>query len=204
MKQTTKNIWKNKMSIKNITNSALIITLLIVAKLIEFVIVDMPFGLGEYVPLFEITLLISVFTFDKKEVITSSLIYILCIVWISMPVFLSGLLWVNSIQTKSLVYLLDYLLPTLVLLIPLQFRNKTSNLKLLITLTSLTTMYFFHVISGYVFWSSYAWDGYGPFAYSLVANLPKFLSLSFVSYGIIKLSFTLSTLHRRGKYERWS
>lgn len=204
MKQTTNNYLKGKMNTKNITNSAIIITLLVVSKLIEFVIVDMPFGLGEYVPLFEITLLISVFTFDKKEVITSVLIYILFIVWISMPVFLPGLLWVSDTQSKIFIYFLDYLLPTLILLVPTIVKNKSNNIKFSITLLSLFAMYTFHVLSGVIFWSSYAWDGYGPFAYSLVANLPKFLSLSIVSYGIIKISFTLSALHRRGKYERWS
>lgn len=182
-----------KMNTRRIVNSGIVLSLLIVAKLLEAVLPDLPSGLGEYIPLFDLFIILSIFLFSKWDVLISTLIYLLLIVWISPPIFIGGILWVEKLSTKIFVYVLDYLIPTLIILSPSFFITKYKGFwkSFLIVLLAIFAMYVSHVFSGLLFWSSYAWNGWMPFTYSVVANGPKLLIMIFLSTPIIKIGISL-------------
>ena len=69
---------------------------------------------------------------------------------------------------------LEYLIAPVSLGIAGLFRQKTAPLKLvpvlLGTFVAVLLKYFFHFIAGIIFWSQYAWKGWGAVAYSLAVN----------------------------------
>ncbi|AYG02009.1 energy-coupled thiamine transporter ThiT [Lactococcus allomyrinae] len=69
---------------------------------------------------------------------------------------------------------LEYILAPLSLGLAGLFRQKTLQLKfspvLLGIFIAVLVKYFFHFIAGIIFWSQYAWKGWGAVAYSLAVN----------------------------------
>lgn len=185
---------------RSIVNTSLILSLLLIAKVLEVALPDLPAGLGEYIPLFDFIIILSILVFSKWEVLTASLIYLLAIVWLGPSIFISGILWVDTLKVKLFVYMLDYFLPCIFLIsIAFFIKSKTGFWKTyMLIITSIFAMYLSHVLSGVLFWSSYAWSGWGPIAYSVVANGPKLLIMCAMSLPILKIGYAIRKSIVRG------
>lgn len=92
-----------------------------------------------------------------------------------------GLVWgILSIITGHAYILtlsqafLEYIIAPVSLGLAGLFRQKTTTLKLMPVLwgifVAVLAKYFFHFIAGIIFWSQYAWKGWGAVAYSLAVN----------------------------------
>lgn len=89
--------------------------------------------------------------------------------------------------------LLEYIIAPITLGIAGLFHQKSNNLKLFPiisgTLFAILAKYFIHFIAGIIFWSKYAWEGWGAVTYSLVINGLSALLTLFVIIAIFTIFF---------------
>ena len=137
------------------------------AKLVDFVIPDLPNGLGDVSLIFPLAIIGLSILLEWKQMVFVISIYIFGFVWLNPHMFIPGIEYVTKMKNVVGVYFLDYVIPVLALSSPALFKGN----KLKIILISIIIKYTSHVCSGLVFWSDYAWSGWAPITYSIIANL---------------------------------
>lgn len=146
----------------------MLLALLIIAKLFQKLIPDLPNGLGDVFQILPIVIATSSLLIDKKVILISVSIYIFGIAWINPSIFINGTQWVYGASNVAGVYFLDYVIPLFLMVLPSLFKTRINIFICL--LISITLGYISHVLSGWVFWGSYSWSGWGVWAYSFAAN----------------------------------
>lgn len=148
----------------------MLLALFIVAKFVQKFIPDLPNGLGDVTVLMEVLIILSSLVVGWWRTAIAVLIYIGLFAWLDISTFMGGLLWVDKTSDKFWIYLLDYLIPLLAISLAGLFKNKNIFWNIANVIIVITINYGAHVISGVVFWGSYAWSGWGATAYSFAAN----------------------------------
>lgn len=156
-----------KITIDNMVKTALFLSLIFVVKIIQKFIPDLPNGLGDITVLLEVLIVAGSIIIGWNYALFATILYLLFGL-IDIPIFFGGLLWVQGI-TKFYVYLLDYFIPLIALCFASLFAKTYKHLIINVIVVNIIN-YLCHVLSGIIFWGSYAWDGWGPVAYSLAAN----------------------------------
>lgn len=161
-----KNSFFKNIKVVDVSLTGMVLAIMMVTKYIQSFIPDLPNGLGDISVLMEVIIIAGSFIVGWKIVLSATIIYLL-LGLISIPTFFGGLLYVNSNVTKIEVYFLDYFLP----LITLTIAGILKNWSAYVFVPALVFInYIFHVLSGIIFWGSYAWKGYGAVAYAFAAN----------------------------------
>ncbi len=176
---------------KTIIKTAMILSLLITAKLIESVIPNLPNGLGDISSLLEITIVISSIAVGFKESFFAIFIYIVAIAWISPHMFMGGVVWAKDAATFAGVYFLDYFIPLVILSFVGLFKFKKKLHIFLLASLLIFVNYISHSFAGVIFWKSYAWKGWSIYPYSFTMNLIKFGVIILASNSIIPLALIL-------------
>lgn len=146
---------ENVTIIKKIVFSALILSLIMVTKIIESFIPDLPNGLGNVAKLSEITILLSSIIFGPIITLISVLIYISLISPIFSSFLISGIFYVEKIESRIGVYFLDYFIP-LILISLVGLGNKFKNHYIYLFAYLMTFLVLIsHSISGIIFFKEY-------------------------------------------------
>ena len=172
--QNISEIFKNPVSILTLIAFGIILLLLIKAKNIKFN-PKMSAMIGLTLALTTILDLLKIYHFPQGGCVTlASMVPIILISYIYGPLvgmltgFLFGILslFFNPYMLHPIQVLFDYPLPYLSLGLAGFFPNK----RILGAVIAVFSRYFFHFISGVVFFGSFAPDGVSPWIYSLSVN----------------------------------
>lgn len=172
--QNISEIFKNPVSILTLIAFGIILLLLIKAKNIKFN-PKMSAMIGLTLALTTILDLLKIYHFPQGGGVTlASMVPIILISYIYGPLvgmltgFLFGILslFFNPYMLHPIQVLFDYPLPYLSLGLAGFFPNK----RILGAVITVFSRYFFHFISGVVFFGSFAPDGVSPWIYSLSVN----------------------------------
>ena len=144
------------------------LSLIIVMRILQVLLPALPSGLGDFVALVPVMIIICALLLKPTINLIAVSIYVFAIVWINAGIFMSGIQMVFGIENSIGIYFLDYVFPLLILTLPSFFKSK--KIKIMSVFIAILINYFSHVISGWIFWRSYAWSGWGPWTYSLAAN----------------------------------
>ena len=144
------------------------LSLIIVMRILQILIPALPSGLGDVAALVPVMIIICAILLKPIINFVAISIYVFAIVWINAGIFMPGIQMVFGIKNSLGIYFLDYVIPLLVLILPSFFKSK--KMKIASVFIAILINYFSHVISGWIFWSSYAWSGWGPWTYSVAAN----------------------------------
>ncbi|WP_161565533.1 energy-coupled thiamine transporter ThiT [Mycoplasma sp. ATU-Cv-703] len=148
------------------------LTLLLLAHTLAWLMPDLPSGLGSVFVLPELLTVGFSFFFGWKKTLLTGLIFYGALVWAAPAILISGIFWAKNAWAGLGVLTLDYWLPYLFLALSGSWTWKKTSVWFNLGWTFLMVggLYCSHVVSGVVLWASYAWEGYSAWTYSLVAN----------------------------------
>ena len=183
------------LKVKDITIMGMFLSIIIIGKVIDLFLPHLPNGLDEGTALLPLIIVSGSILIGFKRAIVPVALYVFVIMWIGSGVFMQPLAsagWIakhssmNNAEVYSGIYFLDYVLPLFVLIIPSLF--KTKKLIIIVSILSITSNYLFHVLSGYIIWSSFGsmW-GMAMIAYSFIGNGVRFLFLLITAMIVIPL-----------------
>ncbi len=165
-----KKLFKWKMGVKDIALISMILSLYISFKFLSKLNPEIMPGLK--IELMDVIVVVSSLIFGAVRTAIAISIFYFIIAWISPSHFISGITWVHGSSKIVGVYFLDYIIPHLIVaIVPSLFilwKNKLS--PIVFSFIAVWMSLIFHIGSGVLFWSSYAWNGWGPVSYSIAAN----------------------------------
>ena len=184
-------------TIKDITIMGMILSIFIVAKLIDLYMPKLPAGLDEATAIFPFTIVsASLFTGFRRTFIPL-LIYVFGISWIGGGAFFMGPLVysadiaansnITNAEAYAGIYFLDYVIPLLVLAIPSLYVKSKKGVIFLVIL-SIMINYLSHVSSGYIVWRPFGPAlGMSFIPYIFVGNIIRFGFLMILTLSSLRL-----------------
>lgn len=180
-------------STRDIAYIGIFLALFIIFKFIEKTIPDLPNGLGNISKIDEIFLMLLALLFKPKNIFTMVLIYFLIFASIFSGYFLSGIYYVQNNWNRFFVFVLDYFIPYILIIMISFFNHKKTIITILISFMFIIFSLISHTISGYIFFREYIIEAKPEFE-----NYPLFIWLwSFVlnAFGYIVLLILIIPLN---------
>ena len=177
------------LKVKDITIMGVFLSIIIIGKLMDLFLPHLPGGLDEGTAILPLIIISGSILIGFKRAIVPVVLYVFVVMWIGSGIFMQPLAsasWIskhssmNQAEVYSGIYFLDYVIPLFVLTLPSLFKSKRNII--IASLISIITNYLFHVLSGYVIWSSFGsmW-GMAMIVYSFIGNGVRFLFLLITS-----------------------